>query len=80
VAAAIALNLAVFSHILNHTLTRLQTAFYRVVNPPPVTTDLSNQDSSALILEGIVKNIQGIWVCSPEMGQLGFTYHVVNFC
>ena len=33
VAAAIALNLAVFSHILNHTLTRLQTTFYEARNP-----------------------------------------------
>ncbi|XP_067932030.1 nonsense-mediated mRNA decay factor SMG5-like [Watersipora subatra] len=33
VAAAIALNLAVFSHILNHTLTRLQTTFYEAKNP-----------------------------------------------
>jgi len=39
VAAAIALNLAVFSHILKHTLTRLQTSFYEAKNPsfPPKT-------------------------------------------
>ena len=40
VAAAIALNLAVFSHILNHTLTRLQTAFYEAENPAFTTKEL----------------------------------------
>ena len=39
VAAAIALNLAVFSHILNHTLTRLQTAFYEAENPAFTTKE-----------------------------------------
>ena len=47
VAAAIALNLAVFSHILNHTLTRLQTAFYEAENPAFTSKELDEPSLGA---------------------------------
>lgn len=49
VAAAIALNLAVFSHILNHVLTRLQTALYEAKNP---TWHGTEQEESSAPTEG----------------------------
>jgi len=35
VAAAIAFSLALFSHVLNHTIMRLQSALYDLENPRP---------------------------------------------
>ena len=43
VAAAIAFSLALFSHVLNHVMMRLQAALYELENPPKIlTTDNSS--------------------------------------